>query len=78
MAQTNYLPGYGHYFTVWEADGNVQVCLKTNGMITDPLYVDIETTEQHANTTQYPPATGKSVPQVVLDCKLFYYDVQPL
>ena len=39
VAQTNYLPGYGHYLSVWEADGNVQVCLKTNGMITDPLYI---------------------------------------
>ena len=60
MAQTNYLPEYGHYLTVWEADGNVQVCLKTNGMVTDPLYVDIETTEQHENTTRYTLAKGKS------------------
>ena len=60
VAETNYFPGYGHYLTVWEADGNVQACLKTNGMITDPLYVDIETTEQHENTTRYKPATGKS------------------
>ena len=59
MAQTNYHPRYGHYLTVWEADGNVQVCLKTEGMITDPLYVDIETTEQHENTTRYTLATGK-------------------
>ena len=59
VAQTNYLQGYGHYLTVWEADGNVQVCLETNGMITDPLYVDIETTKQHANTTVLTLATGK-------------------
>ena len=60
MAEMNYLPGHGYYLSVWEADGNVQVCLRTNGMITDPLYVDIETTEQHENTIQYAPATGKS------------------
>ena len=60
LAKINYLPGYGHYLTVWEADGNVQVCLKTNGMITDPLYVDIETTEWNINTTRYKPATGNS------------------
>ena len=60
MAQTNYHPGYGHYLTVWEADGNVQVCLETNGMITDPLYVDIETNQHNTNTTRYEPARGKS------------------
>ena len=60
VAQMNYYPGYGHYLTVWEADGNVHVCLKTNGMVTDPLYVDIETTEQHVNTARYTPATGTS------------------
>ena len=60
VAKTNYLPGYGHYLSVWEADGNVKVCLKTNGMIADPLYIDIESTEQHENTTQYTLATGKS------------------
>ena len=60
VAQVNYIPGYGHYLTVWEADGNVKVCLKTNGMITDPLYIDVETTDQHANTTLRTPATGKS------------------
>ena len=59
MAQTNYLPGYGHYLTVWEADGYVQVCLKTEEMVTGPLYVDIETTEQHENTTRYALAKGK-------------------
>ena len=61
MAQTNYHSEYGHYLTVWEADGNVQVCLKTNGMVTAPLYVDIETTEQHENTmyTLHTLATGK-------------------
>ena len=58
MAETNYLPGYGHYLTVWEADGNLQVCLKTNGIVTDPFYVDIETTQWHASTIRYKPATG--------------------
>ena len=60
VAQTNYHPRYGHYITVWEADGNVEVCLETNGMITDPLYIDIETNDQHVNTTLRSPATGKS------------------
>ena len=66
VAKTNYLPGYGHYLSVWEADGNVKVCLKTNGMIADPLYVDIESTEQHENTTRYTLATV-NLPQVAED-----------
>ena len=62
VAQTNYHPGlsYGHYLTVWEADGNVEVCLKTNGMITDPLYVDIETTKWDTSSIRYTPAIGIS------------------
>ena len=58
MAETNYHPGYGHYLTVWEADGNVQVCLKTNGMIADRLHIAIETTELDRNATGYTPATN--------------------
>ena len=61
VAHMNYLREYGHYLSVWEADGNVQVCLKTNGMIRVPLYIDIETTEWNTNATGlgYKPARGK-------------------
>ena len=49
VAQTSHDPKYGYYLTVQEADGNIQVCLQTNRVVTEPLHVHVETT--HTNTT---------------------------
>ena len=49
VAQTSHDPKYGYYLTVQEADGNIQVCLQTNRVVTEPLHVHVETT--HKNTT---------------------------
>ena len=48
VAQTSHDPKYGYYLTVQEADGNIQVCLQTNRVVTEPLHVHVETT--HTNT----------------------------
>ena len=57
VAQIRYDPKYGHYLTVQEADGNIQVCLQINGIIREPLYVHVETT--HTNSSGYTAAIGK-------------------
>ena len=63
VAQTSYDPEYGYYLTVQEADGNIQVCLQTNRVVTEPLHVHVETT--HTNTTgnisPHMPAIGRHV-----------------
>ena len=62
VAQTSYDPKYGYYFTVQEADGNIQVCLQTNRVVTEPLHVHVETT--HTNITgniSQRPAIGRHV-----------------
>ena len=61
VAQTSHDPKYGYYLTVQEADGNIRVCLQTNRVVTEPLYVHVETT--HTNTTgniSHMPAIGKA------------------
>ena len=45
VAQTSYDLRRGYYLTVWEADGNIQVCLQTNGIVTEPLHVHLQTIE---------------------------------
>ena len=62
VAQTSHDPKYGYYLTVQEADGNMQVCLQTNRVVTEPLHVHVETT--HTNTTGHisqRPAIGRHV-----------------
>ena len=62
VAQTSHDPKYGYYLTVQEADGNMQVCLQTNRVVTEPLHVHVETT--HTNTTGYTshmPAIGRGM-----------------
>ena len=59
VAQTSYDPKYGYYLTVQEADGNIQVCLQTNRVVTEPLHVHVETT--HTNISGRMPAIGKQV-----------------
>ena len=31
-----------HRVSVWEADGSILVCLGTNGMFTEPLYIHVK------------------------------------
>ena len=60
VSQTIHDPKYGYYLRVQEADGNIQVCLQTNRVVTEPLHVRVETT--HTNTTGYIshlPAIGR-------------------
>ena len=60
VAQTSHDPKYGYYLTVQESDGNIQVCLQTNRVVTEPLHVHVETT--HTNTTgniSHLPAIGR-------------------
>ena len=59
VAQTSHDPKYGYYLTVQEGDGNIQVCLQTNRVVTEPLHVHVETT--HTNTTGHMPAIGKQI-----------------
>ena len=62
VTQTSHDPKYGYYLTVQEADGNIQVCLQTNRVVTEPLHVHVETT--HTNTTgnmSHLPAIGRHV-----------------
>ena len=62
VAQTSHDPKYGYYLTVHEADGNIQVCLQTNRVVTEPLHVHVETT--HTNTTgniSHVPAIGRHI-----------------
>ena len=62
VAQTSHDPKYGYYLTVQEADGNIQVCLQTNRVVTEPLHVHVETTP--TNTTgniSHMPAIGRHV-----------------
>ena len=56
VAQTSHDPKYGYYLTVQEADGNIQVCLQTNRVVREALYIHVETT--HTNSSDYPPAAG--------------------
>ena len=44
-----------HHVSVWEADGSVPVCLGTNGIFTEPLYIHVETT-----STSTTSAIGKT------------------
>ena len=55
--QMIYHPTKGHYLTVQEADGNIQVCiqLQTSGIFRDPLHIREETIH-----SKYKPAIGKS------------------
>ena len=39
--------GYPHYRIVQEGDGNIQVCFQTNRIVTEPLYVHIESTSMN-------------------------------
>ena len=48
VAQKSYDSKYD-YLTVQEGDGNIQVCLQTNRVVTEPVHVHVETT--HTNTT---------------------------
>ena len=32
-----------HHVSVWEADGSIPVCLGTNGIFTEPLYIHVKT-----------------------------------
>ena len=62
VVQTSHDPKYGYYLTVQEADGNIQVCLQTNRVVTEPLHVHVETT--HTNTTgnmSRRPAIGRAM-----------------
>ena len=59
VAQTSHDPKYGYYLTVQEAGGNMQVCLQTNRVVTEPLHVHVETT--HTNTTGNISAIGNAV-----------------
>ena len=62
VPQTHDDPWYGYYLTVQEADGNIQVCLQTNRVVTEPLHVHVETT--HTNTTgniSHMPAIGRHI-----------------
>ena len=70
VAQTSHDPKYGYYLTVQEADGNIQVCLQTNRVVTEPLHVHVVTT--HTNTTgniSHMPAIGRHVPSIIFDTK---------
>ena len=72
VAQTSHDPKYGYYLTVQEADGNIQVCLQTNRVVTEPLHVHVETT--HTNTTgnisPHMPAIGRGM-YIIIFCILF-------
>ena len=39
-----FVSGYPYYRIVQEGDGNIQVCFQTNRIVTEPLYVHVETT----------------------------------
>ena len=56
VVQTSHDPKYGYYLTVQESDGNIRVCLQTNGIVREALYIHVETT--HTNSSDYPPAAG--------------------
>ena len=58
VAKTSHNPKYGYYLTVQEADGNIQVCLETAGIVKKHLHVHVETT--HTNATGYRPAIGNA------------------
>ena len=49
---------YSHYRIVQEGDGNIQVCFQTNRIVTEPLYVHVETA--YINTAGNAPAIGKT------------------
>ena len=51
VAQTHYDPKYGYYLTVKEPDGYILVCLEINGIVREPLYIHVETTD--ANSSGY-------------------------
>ena len=55
---------YPYYRIVQEGDGNIQVCLQTNRIVTEPLHVFVETT--YMNTTGNAPAIGNDIKRVVL------------
>ena len=70
VAHTSHNPKYGYYLIVQEADGNIQVCLQTNRVVTEPLHVHVETT--HTNTAgniSHMPAIGRHVPSIIFDTK---------
>ena len=54
--QLGYNPQQEHYHRVQEADENIPVCLQTNGIIREPLYVHVETT--HSYIVGSKPAIG--------------------
>ena len=66
---------FRHRLTVQEADGNIQVCLQTNRVVTEPLHVHVETT--HTNTTGYIShllAIGNAVTyHIQYICKCIYF-----
>ena len=66
---------FRHHLTVQEADGNIQVCLQTNRVVTEPLHVHVETT--HTNTTgniSHVPAIGNAVTyHIQYICKCIYF-----
>ena len=51
-----YVAEYPYYRIVQEGDGNIQVCLETNRVVTEPLHIHVETT--YMNTTGSTPAIG--------------------
>ena len=53
-----YVAEYPYYRIVQEGDGNIQVCLQTNRVVTEPLHVHVETT--YMNSTGSTPAIGKT------------------
>lgn len=48
----------GYYLTVNESDGNITVCVQTDGIVRELLYIHVETT--HTNSSDYPPAIGNT------------------
>ena len=53
-----YVAEYPHYRMVQEGDGNIQVCLQTNRIVTESLHVHVEST--YMNTAGIKPAIGKT------------------
>ena len=52
---TQYHPGFGYYLTTNEEQHIMQICIETNGVLTEPPHIHVET---QTTSDLYAPAIG--------------------
>lgn len=55
VTQLNYLSRLGYYLTTNEEQQTIQFCIETNGVLTEPSHIHVET---QTTSNQYAPAIG--------------------